>query len=123
MTIEQMPNFAPPSSNDTPGGNINTYRSGESRESFQQSTNKARQVRAAVQQVLTSRDELAKYLAQYGMKLLTSAVEYERSKDFVVSSYILYEQYDNYLEPLVQFLQRYPDYQASVDYIVSHLAQ
>ena len=68
------------------------------------------------------RSQLAAYLLQYGMKLLTSAVEYETSKDFIASSYILYEKHNNYLEPLSEFLVRYPDYQASVDYIVTNLA-
>jgi hypothetical protein len=124
MSQESMPQFAPPSSDTNPGsaGSSNTFRSGESRESFQQSTSRAKQVKATLQSVITSRDQLANYLAGYGMKLLTSAVEYERSKDFVASSYILYEAYNNYLEPLSDFLVRYPDYQASIEYIVAHLA-
>lgn len=120
MSQEQMPVYTPPTGDASPG-NLNQYRSSESKESFQQSAQRARQVRAMVGKIITSREELAKYLAQYGMKLLTSAVEYDRSKDFITSSYILYEAHNNYLEPLAEFLTRYPDYQPSVDYIVSHL--
>lgn len=113
--------FAPPSLDSGVQNTTNTFRSGESRESFQQSANKARAIRSHVTKVITSREELAKYLLQYGLQLLTSAVEYEQTSDFIASSYILYMKHNNYLEPLKVFLERFPDYQASIDVIVQRL--
>jgi hypothetical protein len=48
------------------------------------------------------------------MDLYTSAVEFQHSGDFIMSSYIVYTNYNNYQEPLATFLQRYPQFQQAV---------
>lgn len=120
MNQEALPVFAPPSGESSPT-TPNQYRSGESRESFQQSASKARQVRAVLTKVITSREELAHYLGQHGLKLLTSAVEFEKTRDFIGSSYIMYAQANDYLEPVSTFIERYPDYRPSFESITTSL--
>lgn len=121
MSQEALPNFTPPSV-DNSTSSFNQAHHGESKESFRQSVSRAKQVRSVLSRVISSREELSTYLAQYGLQLLTSAVEYEKTRDFIGSSYILYSQHNNYLEPLVRFLERYPDYRPSIQAIATNLA-
>lgn len=114
----EITNFAPPNAANTDSSqSTNTYQ-GTEKERLARSVQAAKSVRTTLHSVITTRAELAAYLAQHDMQLLTSAVEYTTSKDFILSSYILYQKHDNFLEPLSDFLKRYPDYQPSIDAII-----
>jgi hypothetical protein len=58
--------------------------------------------------VINTREEFARYLAQSDLDLVTSWVEFENSRNFVTSSYVVYTKFNSAIEPLTDFLQRYP---------------
>jgi hypothetical protein len=103
--------IAPPSQASGPSvAGQNQYRSGESRESFIQSVQQSRVVRACVNAVVTNRAQLAALLVQYRLGLVTSAKEFESSRDFIASSYVVYLDHGQTREPLSAFCARYPDF-------------
>lgn len=114
----EISNFAPPNAANTDTSQSTNNYQGTEKERLARSVQAAKSVRAVLHSVITTRAELATYLAQHSMQLLTSAVEYTSSQDFVSSSYILYQNHNNFLEPLSDFLKRYPDYQPSIDAIL-----
>ena len=123
---QNAPSFAPqmpqgPSGNmgggDTASNLNNRPRSGESQESIRQSVQRSKSVGQALHTVITSREELEKYLAQYNLQVLTSATDLDAGMSFIDSSYIRYLEHGNVTEPMSVFLQRYPDYQPIVEKI------
>lgn len=74
-------------------------------------------IRKATNTIITTRDELAAYLLQYNIKLLTSSVEFQQSGDFLTSSYVLFEYQGNITESLEAFLKRYPSLVETVEKI------
>ena len=92
-----------PTLNNSAGG------SSESRaESFQKSIAQASTVRAAADNVLRTREDLAKYLAQSGLQLRTKYKTFSATRDFLSSSYVVYPQHRGQQEPLTSFIERYP---------------
>lgn len=111
---------SPVGSKNTPNlKNISNNPGGfESKESsFGINPQRAKTVRQATTTVINTRAGFAKFLHSSGLRLLTSAVEFQRTGDFIQSSVVVYPQNNDYKEPLVNFLERYPDLQAKVNII------
>lgn len=99
------PNTAPsaPNVSNTPGGV-------ESRsESFRKSVAAAAQVRATVNTVINTREDLVQMLRNNGLDLRTKMALYRETNDFVAASVVLYPAHKNQSEPLAQFIERYPE--------------
>jgi hypothetical protein len=106
------------------GGDSNSFNSAPQQNNFGPSQEKqsqwtrsvarSAQIKNATNTVIKSRSQFKAYLQQNGMDLYTSAVEFQHSGDFIMSSYIVYTNYNNYQEPLATFLQRYPQFQQAV---------
>ena len=106
--------FTPPS---TAGGNLNqspnfNVAPSTERERIMKSVAKSGKIKRATRSVINIRSKLVEYLRQNGLDLWTSAVEFEKTGDFILSSYVIYPKHNNYLEKLSDFLQRYPNLQA-----------
>ena len=89
----------------------------ESRESqgeFGRSVARSAKIKQATTGIIRTRSQFKQYLLQNGMDLYTSAVEFQQTGDFILSSYAVYLQHNNYKEPLGEFLQRYPNLQVPV---------
>jgi hypothetical protein len=84
---------------------------------------KSQVIKTTTQMIINSREEFAQYLAQSGLDLVTSWVEFEKSRDFIQSSYVVYIQSNNFTEPLVDFLQRYPQLREPVQALNQKIAQ
>jgi hypothetical protein len=88
----------------------NTGGGKESREqSFGRSVAKSASIKEATGVVIATRQDFANYLAKGGLRLLTSALIFEKTGDFVESSFVVYPQSKNAQEPLAKFLLRYPN--------------
>jgi hypothetical protein len=116
--IPQMPTqqFVPPSGGDTNGGNINqapnfNVAPSTERERLLRSVARSTKIKSATTSVIQTRSQLVQYLKQNGLDLWTSAVEFQKSHDFIVSSYVIYPKHNNFKEALVEFLKRYPNLQ------------
>jgi len=111
MSQESTPQIiAPPSQTGSNAGTQNQYRSGESKESYIQSVQQSRTVRAVVGQVVQTRAQFVALLANYRLGLVTSAREFDTTGDFVSSSYIVHLDHNSQREPLSAFCERYPDF-------------
>lgn len=115
--IPQIPQqFAPPTGADTSGNpnqssaNFNVAPSSE-RERVLRSVARSGKIKAATSAVIKTRSQLVEYLRQNGLDLWTSAIEFQKTADFILSSYIVYPKHNNFKEPFAQFLQRYPNLQ------------
>jgi len=84
---------------------------------WQKSIRRSKQTRAATKQVIHTRKDLEQYLANQGIKLLTSATEFQESGNFLTSSYVVFTGFENYRERLVDFLVRYPQLRPIVEAI------
>ena len=118
--MNQIPQFIPPvqstpntSSTETPN-QPNVPGSFEKQSQQARTATRSRKVRAATNQIINSRASFANYLAQGGLGLLTSSIEFQQNGDFILSSYVVYPDHKNFKEPLPQFLSRYPELQQSV---------
>jgi len=123
--IPQMPQqFTPPqgTTNGLDQGQMpqqsNAPSSGLEREgTWQKSVRRSKQTRATTKKVIHSRKDLEEFLAHQGIGLLTSAIEFQHSGNFVTASYVVYRNFDNMREPLMDFLQRYPQLKPVVEAI------
>lgn len=89
--------------------NINAPGSAESRsESFRNSVAASHQVRAVAGTVLETREDLVKFLKSNGLDLRTKFKQFQETKDFITSSYVIYPNHKNHQEPLGSFIERYP---------------
>jgi hypothetical protein len=86
----------------------------ETKNEFARSVARSGKIKQATSAIIRTRSQFKQYLLQNGMDLYTSAVEFQQSGDFIMSSYIVYLQHNNLKEPLFQFLQRYPNLQQPV---------
>jgi hypothetical protein len=110
----QAPNQGGPNSfNNNPQFN-NTGPGQESQSQWTRSVARSAQIRGATSAVIKTRGQFKAYLQSNGMDLYTSAVEFQHTGDFIMSSYIVYTNFNNYKEPLASFLQRYPGMQQPV---------
>jgi hypothetical protein len=82
---------------------------------------RARSTRQATTAIVSSRKELKEYLEKQGMSLVTSAVEFQKNGDFILSSYVVYPQKNNFKEPLKDFIHRYPQLEIAVKKINQNL--
>jgi len=89
--------------------------------SWQKSVRRSKQTRAITKQIINSRKDLENYLANKNIQLLTSATEFQQTGNFIMSSYVVFLDFDNYKESLFTFLQRYPQLQTAVEAIAQYL--
>lgn len=110
--MPQMPNQA--------GGNPNMANianmpsAQEQIGAWQKSVARSAKIKSATGAIIKTRQDFKNFLLQNGMDLFTSAVEFQQTGDFILSSYILYKNFNDFKEPLASFLQRYPQLQQSV---------
>lgn len=124
FNIPQL-NLAPPSganSGDPSAANFNTAGPGQERTStWTKAAARSRQTRQAAKTIIATRSQFKAYLQASGLDLYTSAVEFQRTGDFIMSSYVTYPKNGGFQEPLASFLQRYPQLQAIAVNIRDHL--
>lgn len=103
--------FRPPSINNTNPNtsNQNNYTPNnlESNEAYKV-VSKAKKTRQATQLIINTRLGFKKYLQQQSLDLVTSAIDFRKTGDFILSSYIVYKNHNNHKESLLEFLKRYP---------------
>jgi hypothetical protein len=123
--MNPMEHFVPPTPQmptqgaNTPDSGIpqqinNVAGSQEKQSQWAKSVGRSHQIKAAAKTVIQTRSQLAAYLQQSGLQLLTSSIEFQNTGDFILSSYVVYPQYGNQKEPLAQFISRYPQLQEPV---------
>ena len=107
----QLPNIpsAPSSPNGAP--NISNAPSFESQSPWSRSLGRSKSIKASVTKFMGVSKQLSDLLAQYKITLVTSASEFQETKDFIGSSYVIYLEYSNFIESLQDFLNRYPHFQ------------
>lgn len=112
-----------PSNNSESSPNLsNQSKAGAEKEgSFNQSVARSKTVKQAAGFIIHTRQQLVDFLAKQNIKLLTSALEYQQTGDFVTSSYVVFSKFKNHQETLVEFLARYPQIVASVNQINEQL--
>jgi hypothetical protein len=116
------PNLEMPSSNPvTPDSfrqfpNQSNIASGLEKEgTFTRSIQKSRAFKQAANVVISTRQQLAEYLKQSKLDLLTSSIEFAKTGDFIISSYVVYTEYAGYKENLSVFVERFPALRQSVE--------
>lgn len=124
---QEFANFAPPpqNSNESPSApNQSNYGPGQEKQAaWGRAIARSQSTKAASKTIKSARASFVAFLNQNGMNLLTSAVEFARSGDFIKSSYIIYTRHDDFRQPLEQFLQQYPQYTDGVIQIRDFLRQ
>jgi hypothetical protein len=75
---------------------------------FGSSVQRSRTVKQATSAIISSREDFVVYLKKSGLDLLTSAIMFQETGDFIASSFVVYVNHDHVKEPLAQFIQRYP---------------
>jgi hypothetical protein len=95
----------------------NTVGSVEKENAVQSSVQRGKALKKTTSAIISTRSEFVSYLRQNGLDLLTSAIEFQESGDFVKSSYVIYTQHKNQMEPLALFITRYPQLQESISQI------
>ncbi|MEM1312793.1 MAG: hypothetical protein AAGF07_05020 [Patescibacteria group bacterium] len=108
------PQFIPPSGAEVQNGNINQTANfnvapSTERERILRSVTRSTKIKSATTSVIQTRAQLVQYLRQNGLDLWTSAVEFQNSHDFILSSYVIYPKHNNFKEPLQAFIDRYPN--------------
>jgi hypothetical protein len=129
VKIENMNEFfAPPMPQNIPqapqgdpnsaGPQINNISPGQEKQSqWTRSVARSASIRRSANTIIQTRAQFKKYLKENSMDLYTSAVEFQHTGDFILSSYVIYTSYNEYKEPLMVFLQRYPQLQDPVSAI------
>jgi hypothetical protein len=105
----------------TPSGNgfnmpslSNSVGSQEKENAVQSSVTRSKQLKKTTSAIISTRSEFVNYLRKSGLDLLTSAIEFQENGDFIKSSYVIYKQHKNQMEPLGKFITRYPQLQNSI---------
>lgn len=122
--LPPMPSYTPPSGDGS--GNINQSQGfnlapSSERDRVARSVARSAKIRTATSAVVQTRAQFVAYLKQGGLDLWTSAVEFQSTADFILSSYVIYTNHNNFKEPLTQFLQRYPNLQSVANSIKDQL--
>jgi hypothetical protein len=119
MNIGSAPQTSTPRS--SPSGNgfnmpslSNTVGSAEKENAVQSSVQRGKVLKKTTNAIISTRSDFVSYLRQSGLDLLTSAIEFQESGDFIKSSYVIYTQHKNQMEPLTLFITRYPQLQESI---------
>jgi hypothetical protein len=81
----------------------------QSPNTFSKSVQRSKVIKKATSGIISSREDFTLYLRKSRLDLLTSAVIFQETGDFIESSYIVYLDHNNTKEPLASFLQRYPN--------------
>jgi hypothetical protein len=81
----------------------------QSPNTFSKSVQRSKVIKKTTSSIISSREDFAMYLRKSRLDLLTSAIIFQETGDFINSSYIVYMDHNNTKEPLALFLQRYPD--------------
>ena len=76
---------------------------------FSNSVQRSKVVKKATVSIISTRTDLVTYLRKSRLDLLTSAVIFQDTGDFIASSYVVYLDHNNTKEPLASFLARYPN--------------
>lgn len=76
---------------------------------FSNSVQRSKVIKKATASIISTRGDFVVYLRKSRLDLLTSAVVFQDTGDFIISSYIIYLDHNNTKEPLSSFLQRYPN--------------
>jgi hypothetical protein len=109
--------FTPPTpgSGDPSAGSSGSFNQAPrtERDRIIKSVARSRKVKAAASAVIQTRSQFVQYLRQGGLDLVTYAVTFQKTGDFILSSSVVYPKHQGYREPLAQFLQRYPNLQAA----------
>jgi hypothetical protein len=115
-----MAEFAPPQEYFPPaGGNAdatspsisNVSPGQEFQKQWARSVARSAKIKNATTTITHTRSQFVQYLRQGGLDLWTSAVEFQQTGDFIISSYVIYPKHNDFKEPLAQFLRRYPNLQ------------
>lgn len=124
------PQFIPPQPSNNSGSGEVLQNGANTSSGYQERTGElarsarmGRVIKSQSKTIIKSREEFAQYLKEAGLILVTSWVEFEKTKDFIESSYIIYSSYNNYLEPLVEFLKRYQELATAVKAINEKIKQ
>ena len=111
---QEFPNIPQqaPNGNQNPNNpNINNNPGAfEAQKNWQRSLARSSTIKASAKKIIGTREDLASYLKTFGIDLLTSASEFQESRDFIRSSYVYYRDLD-YKEHIIEFLKRYPQLQ------------
>jgi hypothetical protein len=117
--MPQMPNAprsAPPSGPSSGPNMSNQSGAGieQQENTFAKSVAQSKVVKKMTSVIISSREDFVEYLKQSNLELLTSAIIFKETADFIDSSYIVYPNHNGRKEPLGQFLLRYPELQPMV---------
>ncbi len=121
--------YIPPQMIETPqqfnaaDGNLNNQNlnnavprqeSREAQGAWVKSVARSAHIKKAASTIIRTRGDFKQYLQQNGMDLFTSAIDFQQTGDFITSSYVIYRNHNDYREPLINFLNRYPQLQQPV---------
>lgn len=109
--------LTPNNSEKSPNLGNNPKSSVEKEGSFTRSLSRSKSVKHATKFVIHTRKDLQEFLAKQNIKLITSALEYQQTQDFIQSSYVVFEKYKDHQESLKEFLERYPQLKETVEQI------
>ncbi len=113
--------FSPPNMANMPGMNQVMGSNSEGREQnekpAQRVARRAKAMRPIGRKIKNTRQELVDYLAENNVGLVTSALEFQNTGDFILSSYVIYHEYRDLREPLSEFITKYPDIKSSAESI------
>jgi hypothetical protein len=93
----------------------------QSPNTFSKSVQRSKVIKSATTSIISSREDFAMYLKKSRLDLLTSAVIFQETGDFITSSYVVYLDHNNTKEPLSLFLQRYPNLMEPIQKINDNL--
>ena len=103
-----------PSSNNQPSGF-------EKQNNWARSVQRSKIFKQGASVVINTRLQLVNYLKQSNLDLLTSSIEFEETGDFILSSYVMYKDHNNFKESLTIFIDRYPALKPAVEVIRERL--
>ncbi|MBC7472003.1 MAG: hypothetical protein H7196_01930 [candidate division SR1 bacterium] len=89
--------------------NIAGNRTEQINNTFSNSVQRSKTIKKVTTNIISSRGDFVVYLRKSRLDLLTSAVIFQDTGDFILSSYVVYLDHNNAKEPLDSFLQRYPN--------------
>ena len=118
--FENLANSANDVSNNIDTGTPNRVGMSPSQERekrHRQMISNSHSIRKASAKIITTRQDFKEYLINQGLDLLTSATEFQKTGDFIVSSWVIYPKHQDFKEPLEEFLIRYPQLQQAAKLI------
>ena len=85
--------------------------------SFGANISQIKAIKSFSSKILSTRKELENYLLTKNIKLLTSFSDFVASQSFIASSFVVYLDYKEQMEPFSDFLVRNPAFQELADKI------